>query len=147
MLRFDGLRDLHREVTRLDWRRQELTSLSAIRPWDPLLAVPDPALDAAEGHAGTATRAIAEWLGSEPGLVFLAGLGDPGAIREVSERFVATVRRPGETGRATRRRCRDEFRSTGRLLAAAGGDAEPVAASLDRALCASVGLEPGPPRP
>jgi hypothetical protein len=147
MLRFDGLRDLHREVTRLDWSHEELSSLSRLRPYDPALAVPDPALDAAEGHAGAATRGIAEWLGYEQGLVFLAGLGDPGAIREISDRLVATVRRPGETGRAARRRCRDEFRSTGRLLSAGHGGTEPVAASLDRALCAGVGLESGPFRP
>jgi hypothetical protein len=147
MLRFDGLRDLHREVTRLDWRREELSSLSRLGPYDAVLAVPDPALDAAEGHAGAATRGIAAWLGYEQGFVFLAGLGDPGAIREVSDRLVATVRRPGETVRATRRRCRDEFRSTGSLLTADRDGAEPIAASLDRALCASVGLESRPLRP
>lgn len=135
MLRFDGLRDLHREITRLDWRGEELSSLSAIRPWDPLLAVPDPSLDAAEGQAGAAAGEIAEWLGYGPALVILARLGDAGAIREVSDRLVATIGRPGETRRATRRRCRDEFRSTGRLLTA----------SLDRALAGSVGLESRPP--
>ena len=131
MLRYDGLRDLHREVTRLDWRGEELRSLSAIRPWDPLLAVPDPALDAAEGHAGAATAEIAEWLGYGEGLITLARLGDPGAIREVSDQVVASIRRPGETRRATRRRCRDEFCSTGRLFGT----------SLDRGLCGSVGFE------
>ena len=136
MLRYDGLRDLHREVTRLDWRGEELGSLSDIRPWDPLLAVPDPALDAAEGHAGAAAGEIAEWLGYGQGFVLLARLGDPGAIREVSDRVVAIVRRPGETRRSTRRRCREEFRSTGRLLGT----------SLDRGLCASVGVESRPAR-
>jgi hypothetical protein len=152
MLRFDGLRDLHREVTRLDWRGEELSSLSRMRPYDPVLAAPDPALDAAEGQPGAATRGIAELLGYEQGVVVLARLGDPGAIREVGGRLVATIRRPGESLSGTRRRCRDDFRSTGRLLTRGYGAREPVAAladgrrlaALDEALCASVGLEARP---
>jgi DNA-directed RNA polymerase specialized sigma24 family protein len=149
MLRFDGLRDLHREVTRLDWRGEHLTSLSRIRAYDSRLAAPDPALDAAEGEAGSATGDIAELLGYEQGFIALARLGDEAAIREIGDRLVATIRTPGETVSGTRRRCRDDFRATGTLLTGGSGGREPFAPwakrqrleVLDEALCASVGLE------
>jgi hypothetical protein len=143
MLQLDGRRDMHREITRLDWRAAGLGSLSSIPPHDPALAVPDPDLDAVAEQRGAAASGIASLLGREPTLVALAFLGDAGAIREVGEHLVATIHKPGETLSATRRRCREEFRSTGRLLGSALGEVtdRQRLAALDEALRAAIDLE------
>jgi hypothetical protein len=143
MLQLDGRRDMHREIARLDWRADGLGSLSSIAPHDPALAVPDPELDAVGEQRGVAASRIATLLGREPTLVALAFLGDAGAIREVGDHLVAAIHKPGETLSATRRRCREEFRSTGRLLGGAPGDVtdRQRLAALDEALRAAVDLE------
>ncbi|HSS10576.1 MAG TPA: hypothetical protein VLL25_11860 [Acidimicrobiales bacterium] len=144
MLQLDGKRDMHREITRLDWRADDLGSLSSIKPYDPALAVPDPQLDAVDEQRGVAVRSIASLLGRRPAVAALASLGDAGAIRELSDTLVATIQQPGETRRATRRRSQEEFRSTGRLLSCgvvSGGADRQQLAALDEALQTAVGLE------
>jgi hypothetical protein len=207
MIQLDAKRDMHREVSQLEWLPRELAevvdrarvagitldndptltlaalieaSIEAGQPlprvnarrlqialsapnivmldgplvpgWDwssmeSVIGEPDPAFDAVEEHRGEAAAAVASLVVDDQDTVVRAFLGDPAAIKTVADRLIATLRTPGEGLLATRRRCRDQFRTTGRLLSAdavrarfpdiATGDL----AAVDAALRAAIGLD------
>ena len=207
MIQLDAKRDMHREVSQLDWLPRELSevvdrarmagirldedstvTLAALidasveagqplprvsarqvatalnapelvpldapfgpgRGWQPHdggIGVCDAGLEAVDDRPGEAAAAIAALVIDDQDTVVRAFLGDPAALKTVADRVVAALRRPGETLVATRVRCREQFRTTGQLLAveeAAGrfpGAAAGDLAALDSALRAAIGLD------
>ena len=147
MIQLDGKRDMHREVSRLDWlpgsgqRRgsqpttastastsvaggaSTLTSLDSLHPsyLEARVGRVPPEIEAIDNQEGTAAAAVARLVGGDPEIIALAAGGDAVALRRVSKLVVGALGADGETQAVTRRRCWAEFSDTGQLFASDAG--------------------------
>ena len=166
MIQLDIRRDMHREVSRLDWSPADhrsrggeaatapaeepptLISLDALFPsfLEPRVGRVPPELEAVDNQEGSAAAAVARLVGGDPEIVALACGGDIAALRRVSSLVIGALRRPGETQAGTRRRCWTQFSDTGQLFATDVGInrfASPAAPGLLAAIDSSLGESAG----
>jgi hypothetical protein len=170
MIQLDSKRDMHREVSRLDWLpgggqgsgsqptiaptavaggASTLTSLDSLHPsyLEARVGRIPPEIEAIDNQEGTAAAAVARLVDGDPEIIALAAGGDAVALRRVSKLVVGALGTDGETQAGTRRRCWAEFSHTGHLFATDAGMsrfaslAPPgVLSAIDASLVAAAGV-------